>query len=54
MARAGQGCKVSRVWWRRPEPQVPFNRIEVVNQSDGGFFPWERTDLVEDLKAALA
>ena len=40
MARAGQGCKVTGVWWRRPEPQVPFNRIEVVNSSDGGFFHW--------------
>jgi hypothetical protein len=40
MARAGQGCKVTAVWWRRPEPQVPFNRIEVVNSSDGGFFHW--------------
>jgi penicillin-binding protein 1A len=40
MARALQGCKVTGVWWRRPEPQVPFNRIEVVNSSDGGFFHW--------------
>jgi S-adenosylmethionine synthetase len=23
-------------------------------QADGDYFPWERTDLVEDLKAALA
>ena len=40
MARPGQGCKVTGVWWRRPEPQVPFNRVEVVNPSDGGFFHW--------------
>ena len=31
---------MTAVWWRRPEPQVPFNRIEVVNPSDGGFFHW--------------
>ena len=28
------------VWWRRPEPQPPFSRVEIINQSDGGFLHW--------------
>ena len=33
-------CKVPSVWWRRPEFQIPFQRIQVDNPSDGGFWHW--------------
>ncbi len=28
------------MWWRRPPPAEPFDRVEVTNTSDGGFWFW--------------
>src|SRR5919205_85678 len=40
MARALGRCKVTLVWWRLPDPMPPFDRVEVVNPSDGNFLHW--------------